>query len=112
LISPAVIAQGIPSCVDMFRVQEAHFYGPSGDGGISVRTVDDNGEYVDHGVTGARRSAIHLRPSLEIRQHWYKRTEVLQLFVVETVPATAGLTFVFQFLLDVRTTSEIPQRFA
>lgn len=87
--------QTVPFFTEM-RVIGCSLYGQTGDASVSVTVPSDGASYVDHGVAGSRRPAIHLRFPEITRITW---APVASTTAIVTGLPTGG---VYQFTIEVR----------
>jgi len=80
------------------RVISCSVYGATSDSSITATVTADGASFVDHGVAGARRPALHIRFPEVVRINWVSTTSTASVLTLTGI--TAG--YVGQFTVEVR----------
>lgn len=80
------------------RVISVAVFGTATDAAISAVVFEDGASYLDHGVAGSRRSALHIRLPEAVRIAWTATSSTTS--VIQVTPPAAGS--VVQFTIEVR----------
>lgn len=82
------------------RVISASVYGPAA-GTVAANVIADGASYVDHGVEGSRRPALHIRFPEVVRIAWTSTTSTTGVLTT-TGGAAVPNQFIVQFTIEVR----------